>query len=393
MDKPGIPDCDKGESAVMDMSSENTQDFPQAFPLSLPVTLGSLVGISGLLVMIGWHSHITPIVQIIPNTTAMVYNTALAFVLSGISLVLLSRRVRVPVIFLALIVLLLGGLALYQYISGTGIGFDEFLMKHWDTTATNIPGSMAPNTALCFALLGASLALSSAFKLQQRWLFGIAIVGTIVSSLGAIAVLGYLFGIDTAYGWGKLTKMAPHTAACIAFIGLGMAAYARQEAASRQFSQRNWLPVLAGLWVTTGTVAMWQAVYLFMPSENKQFSAIVFGAGILLAALLGASLSLAQSNRERRIEVDLLNKALEDKAEESEQVIVELTHLLGQVRTLSGMLPICANCKKIRDDKGYWQQIESYIADHSEAEFSHGLCPECVKSLYPDFADDVLGKK
>ncbi|MEN8143230.1 MAG: response regulator, partial [Thermodesulfobacteriota bacterium] len=54
------------------------------------------------------------------------------------------------------------------------------------------------------------------------------------------------------------------------------------------------------------------------------------------------------------------------------------------VKTLSGMLPICASCKKVRDDKGYWNQIESYITNHSEAEFSHGICPDCVKEIYPD---------
>ena len=57
----------------------------------------------------------------------------------------------------------------------------------------------------------------------------------------------------------------------------------------------------------------------------------------------------------------------------------ELEAALAQVKTLSGMLPICASCKKIRDDKGYWTQIESYISHHSEAEFSHGFCPECAR--------------
>jgi sigma-B regulation protein RsbU (phosphoserine phosphatase) len=57
----------------------------------------------------------------------------------------------------------------------------------------------------------------------------------------------------------------------------------------------------------------------------------------------------------------------------------ELETALAKVKTLSGMLPICASCKKIRDDKGYWKQIESYIRDHSEAEFSHGFCPECAQ--------------
>jgi len=55
----------------------------------------------------------------------------------------------------------------------------------------------------------------------------------------------------------------------------------------------------------------------------------------------------------------------------------------SQIRILSGLLPICASCKKIRDDKGYWNQIETYIHTHSEAKFSHGICPECMKKLYP----------
>lgn len=62
----------------------------------------------------------------------------------------------------------------------------------------------------------------------------------------------------------------------------------------------------------------------------------------------------------------------------------DLEEALDQVKALKGMLPICASCKKIRKDDGYWQQIESYIRDHSEAEFSHSICPECAKRLYPD---------
>ena len=74
-----------------------------------------------------------------------------------------------------------------------------------------------------------------------------------------------------------------------------------------------------------------------------------------------------------------------------DKLIAELQEALAKVRTLSGMLPICASCKKIRDDKGYWKQIESYIRDHSEAEFSHSICPECAQKLYPDldiYSDD-----
>ncbi len=69
---------------------------------------------------------------------------------------------------------------------------------------------------------------------------------------------------------------------------------------------------------------------------------------------------------------------------EREQLIAELQEALSKVKALSGLLPICASCKKIRNDKGYWQAVEGYISEHSEAEFTHGICPDCVKKLYPD---------
>ncbi len=77
------------------------------------------------------------------------------------------------------------------------------------------------------------------------------------------------------------------------------------------------------------------------------------------------------------------------KAEaDREELISRLEVALAEIKTLGGLLPICSNCKKIRDDKGYWNQIEVYIRDHSGAKFSHGICPECAKKLYPDLCED-----
>jgi PAS domain S-box-containing protein len=72
--------------------------------------------------------------------------------------------------------------------------------------------------------------------------------------------------------------------------------------------------------------------------------------------------------------------------QEREDLVRALTEALGNVKTLRGLLPICASCKKIRDDKGYWNQIEVYVRDHSQADFSHGICPDCLVKLYPEFA-------
>lgn len=73
---------------------------------------------------------------------------------------------------------------------------------------------------------------------------------------------------------------------------------------------------------------------------------------------------------------------LKKSRDNQEKLIAELQEALSQIKKLSGLLPICAKCKKIRDDKGYWNQIETYIANHSEALFTHGLCPHCAEKLY-----------
>jgi hypothetical protein len=73
----------------------------------------------------------------------------------------------------------------------------------------------------------------------------------------------------------------------------------------------------------------------------------------------------------------------------SESLLRERNHgletALTEIRRLRGILPICASCKKIRDDSGYWHQVEAYLLEHSEVEFSHSICPDCSQKLYPDF--------
>lgn len=91
-----------------------------------------------------------------------------------------------------------------------------------------------------------------------------------------------------------------------------------------------------------------------------------------------------------RLRTYLDNKLIQDKNTELELERNSLKEALANVKQLSGLLPICANCKKIRDDKGYWQQVEGYVTDRSDVIFSHGLCPECVKKLYPDLSGKIF---
>ena len=102
-----------------------------------------------------------------------------------------------------------------------------------------------------------------------------------------------------------------------------------------------------------------------------------FGAGALLLA--GAGFGL---HRWRILSLRHNEQRLQARIHEA----------VARIKVLSGLLPICAACKKIRDDQGYWEQIEVYIRDHSEAQFSHGLCPVCIRQMYPEYADAVLAR-
>lgn len=78
---------------------------------------------------------------------------------------------------------------------------------------------------------------------------------------------------------------------------------------------------------------------------------------------------------------------------ERERLILELQETLSKVKQLSGLLPICSSCKKIRDDEGYWTQVEVYMREHTEIDFTHTVCPECTKKLYPEYYDAIWGRQ
>jgi GAF domain-containing protein len=93
-----------------------------------------------------------------------------------------------------------------------------------------------------------------------------------------------------------------------------------------------------------------------------------------------------QINLENIYSQELLEQEIAERKraeEDRDRLIGELRKALSEVKRLSGLLPICSNCKKIRDDEGYWRQIEQYIGERSEAEFTHGFCPDCAAKLYP----------
>jgi hypothetical protein len=140
-------------------------------------------------------------------------------------------------------------------------------------------------------------------------------------------------------------------------------------------------------------------VSLGRANQKQMVELLVILAGSIIVFILSAYYDLIEkvviiSHRYEHLQVDefftltcFLSLAL---AVFSVRRWLELRKALSEIRQLRGLIPICSGCKKIRDDEGYWHQIEMYFHDHSEVEFSHGICPDCIEKLYPDIAEDLM---
>ena len=112
--------------------------------------------------------------------------------------------------------------------------------------------------------------------------------------------------------------------------------------------------------------------------EAKSRNNLLVG-GVVFIGLLTAFVSI------RIMLIQRTRSMLRQKKEELETLNTLLQEKIANIRILGGLLPMCPRCKSIKNDKGYWEQLESYISDHTDASFSHGICPTCAKKLYPDY--------
>ena len=117
--------------------------------------------------------------------------------------------------------------------------------------------------------------------------------------------------------------------------------------------------------------------FIVQDRDGKGFVVEISASNVTSASgkLVGRMASFTDITKRRQIEMD------------RENLITKLQDALKRIKTLRGIIPICASCKKIRDDAGYWDQLELFVKKHTEAEFSHLICPECAEKLYPELAE------
>ena len=116
---------------------------------------------------------------------------------------------------------------------------------------------------------------------------------------------------------------------------------------------------------------------------------MLFRSLVVIALSTAVFYRLYRDKKKAFAELEKTNAEISRQRDRIDEQKREIEQAFSKIKTLSGLLPICAGCKKIRDDKGYWNEVEGYIEKHSDASFTHGMCPDCIKKYYPDFKPDT----
>ncbi len=185
---------------------------------------GGLVCLIALTVIYGWYTHNLKLISISEQFAPMQFNTALCFLFSGLSFICYTYRQKEFQLTFALVTTLFSSLTLVQYIFDFDLGIDQLFMQHYVTTNVSHIGRMAPNTAICFILAGAVNILASIKPIQKIEHY-IWFLSTVVLSLSAISLMGYILGVENGFEWQKYTRMAVHASGCFILLALGCSFY------------------------------------------------------------------------------------------------------------------------------------------------------------------------
>ncbi|MCP5470056.1 MAG: response regulator [Chlamydiales bacterium] len=187
-----------------------------------------LVLAMAIAVLVGWLAHVSLLIQLYPTFAPMQFNTALCFVLAGSALIFGIHKQKRLCLISASLLLFISILVLIEYIFNTNTGIDQLFMYPYITTKTTHPGRMAPNTAICFILVGLNaLMIGLTSFCSKKWIFSYGVIGTLLAVMSFIPIFGYITGLESAYGWGGTTRMALHTAMRFALLTLSLYAFIR----------------------------------------------------------------------------------------------------------------------------------------------------------------------
>lgn len=234
--------------------------------------LAALALLLGCIVIFGWYTHNTTLIQVLPYFVPMQYNTALGFILISAGLLTKNFNYSIASKLFGTAALILGVLTLSEYIFNINLGIDQLFMQHYITTETSHPGRMAPNTALCFTLAGATLMWQWVRQPIEQKLFICILLSLIVFTLGIIALFGYLSDLSALYRWGALTNMAVHTSIGFAIWSLASIFIHAKNIHKQQNLTRTIYPLIGFFSSMIIFAILWQIVIF---NESQQVSRVI----------------------------------------------------------------------------------------------------------------------
>ena len=250
-------------------------------------------------VLFGWFAHLPILIQIIPTFVPMQFNSALCFMLAGISLLLLLHNPLKKVSFaLGIFIFLVSSLTLAEYVFHLDLKIDQLLMHAYITTQTAFPGRMAPNTALCFFLMSITIILlSSIVRLEKRF-FYLHLPIFIVGLLGALSLASYVLDIRALYGWGYLTRMALFTSLLFTcWSGASLLLLQLLEFRHSFYSRPDYIPAFITFFTLSIIfIGLWQALAL---KERRDVMSTIKSIAPQIDLSLNSALDLQSQALER----------------------------------------------------------------------------------------------
>jgi hypothetical protein len=344
----------------------------------------------GFIAIIGWLTNLWMLHSIRADYIPMAPSTALAFIIMSGSLFVSARWAshhlatlfsKVSAVLVAVFALLM----LIQFFLGTDFGIEKMLAGESGTLRGFPIGRMSPVTASAFFLSGLSqlflLCVPQAPK-SGRYLVIVMAVGVLM--IGLAVLTSYLFEAPLLYR-GAVIPVAMPTAIAFVLLGSGLFA-AVMPYLSLSISVADALihtmPIFHGRYLPSAVMGI-TGVLISITTygiihKNRSFESALF---VLSASLLFTALLTIYLLTTERYAI-----ALKESLSERDKLISELQDAIARIKTLRGFVPICSYCKKIRNDQNYWEHLEAYISERSEAEFTHSICPECAEKAMAEIS-------
>jgi hypothetical protein len=322
---------------------------------------GLVVIVLGAAVIVGWAFDLSVLKRIWPGIPATKANAAVMLVAAGAGLAALARTrpSRLERVFSGAVggfCVVLSALTLLEYV-WRPLGIDELVFH--DATGSPEPGRPSPHAAAGLLLVGVNLFLLA--RNRKGGSLARFVNNTLVVVVMA-GIIGYAYHVKYLRGFSSVNGIGVNALTGLAILVTGLAALNPR-----------------------GT---WLAVFI-SPGAGGRMARRFAPLVLLSPILIGVQTAFYNKPIGHAIAAVTVTTAFAITLYAGASA---LDHAEAERKYLGGLLPICSYCKRIRNDDGYWNQVESYIAANSEAEFSHSLCPNCLREHYPDQADEIISQ-